>query len=68
MPPERPATSETEAATPADILTPHDDTAIPPVGEPAAEPAPGMIDPRHLPGPEVLAPPPPGLPVPSDQP
>ena len=61
--PEKPP-PEPDAATPADVLTPHDDPPPQPSGEPAAEPTPGIVDPRHLPGPEILDPPPPGLPLP----
>lgn len=50
--------------TPADVLTPHPEPAEQTSGEPAADPASGLADPRHLPGPDILAAPPPGLPPP----
>jgi hypothetical protein len=58
-----------EAATEADLITPHADAEPAPVGEPAAEPTPGIVDPRKSRlGPEALDPPAPGLPPPDPLP
>lgn len=61
MPPHNP--THPDSATPADILTPHDQAPREPVAgvDPDAEP--GIVDPRRL-GPEILDPPPAGLPPP----
>jgi hypothetical protein len=50
-----------EALTPSDLVTPHDGDVH--HRAPDAEPdrAPGIVDPRDLPVPEILQPPPPGL-------
>jgi hypothetical protein len=62
MPPEIPP--KPDSATPADLLTPHDDVQAKPVDgdEPNAEP--GIIDPRRF-GPPIVDPPPAGLPPPA---
>ena len=69
MPPEQPAQSDTDGLTPADTITPHDegDATNRPAEAPPADPSPGIIDPRHLPGPDILEPPPPGLPLSPDE-
>lgn len=54
-------------ATPADIFTPHDEPKQKPLGEPPDLPQ-GIVDPRNLPGPEILEPSPPGLPEPNPTP
>ncbi len=59
-------TPDDEAATPADVLTPHDDADAKDGRDVAEELAPGIVDPRPLGGPEILDPPPPGLPLPED--
>jgi hypothetical protein len=67
MNPEPPSTGRPghdDAATPADLLTPHDGTAHSRAPESEPDCAPGIVDPRHLPVPEILRPPPPGLPRP----
>jgi hypothetical protein len=60
-----------EAATPADLITPHADTdaAPAPVGEADPDLTPGIVDPRRSRlGPEALEPPAPGLPPPDPGP
>ena len=52
-----------EAATPADILTPHEGAEPKPAAEGDRDLTPGIVDPRRL-GPEIVDPPPPGLPPP----
>jgi hypothetical protein len=63
MPPD---VSNPDAATPADLVTPHDVAEPKPVEgvEPDAEP--GIIDPRRL-GPPIVDPPPAGLPLPKSE-
>jgi hypothetical protein len=64
MDPETPTAPE--AATPADLLTPHDGADPGPAGEAAPDLAPGIVDPRRSRlGPEALEPPAPGLPPPT---
>lgn len=49
-----------DSATPADLLTPHDQAQPKPAEGVEPESGPGIVDPRHL-GPPILDPPPPGL-------
>jgi hypothetical protein len=60
-----------EAATPADLITPHSDADVEPApaGQPSPELAPGIVDPRKSRlGPDSLEPPAPGLPAPDATP
>ena len=67
MDPETPAAPE--AATPADLITPHSGADSTPAADPAPDPTPGLVDPRKSRlGPEVLEPPAPGLPPPDPLP
>ena len=54
-----------ENATPSDISTPHEDPKQKRMEEPDNEIIPGLSDPRILNGPEILHPPPLGLPQPT---
>lgn len=55
----------TEAQTPADLITPHEDAETKPTVETEAEVNPGIEDPRHSRlGPEILDPPKHSLPRP----
>jgi hypothetical protein len=65
MKPETTKPPSPEAATPADVITPHDAAAPGSAGGDEPVTGPGIIDPRQLPGPEILQPPPPGLPKPT---
>lgn len=56
-----------EAETPADRLTPHEPADPRAAGEVEPELPTGIVDPRRLPGPEILDPPAPGLPLPSEE-
>jgi hypothetical protein len=56
---------ESDALTPADIRTPHNDPEQKRIEEESTEVIQGLLDPRQLPGPELLEPPPLTLPVPS---
>jgi hypothetical protein len=57
----------TENATPSDIFTPHDDPKQKRIEEPNNEVISGLTDPRTLNGPEILQPPPLGLPQPTKE-
>lgn len=59
-------TPDDEAATPADIITPHDQGQRKDERDVAEELSPGIVDPRTVPGPEILDPPAAGLPLPDD--
>lgn len=64
-----PQSSDPEAATEADLVTPHAGAEPAPAGEPAPDLTPGIVDPRRSRlGPEALEPPAPGLPPPDATP
>jgi hypothetical protein len=56
-----------ENATSSDIFTPHDDPKQKRIEEHDVEITPGLSDPRTLNGPEILQPPPLGLPQPTKE-
>ena len=60
--------SKSEAETPADIITPHDEPNRFAVEKPEPELPQGIVDPRLLPGPEILMPASPGLLMPTTHP
>jgi hypothetical protein len=53
-----------DAATPADLVTPHGGDVHRRAPDEEPDRAPGLSDPRDLPVPEILQPPPRGLPPP----